>query len=147
VLAAFLCEDFIEGKDGLITAIKIMDRIEVDPTTWKDAKGRRVVTQGKGLIVVRGAPEGESVSVGIHGRSPSGYDVFNSSFSGEPSGPHSGLNMMFHLPLDVTEPGVYWYDVDVQGRFTTRFSLFVDHVVGQGTASSLGAADDEEDEQ
>lgn len=122
---ACLCENVIEDKAGVLSLIRIIDRIQIDahgpeaPVSMPEGK----VSLKLVLSFKSGSARG-SIPVTIQPIAPSGLkslpalkmDVF---FEGE----DRGANLVTNLQLPVKEQGLNWFDVSLEDQLITRIPL------------------------
>jgi hypothetical protein len=134
VNVATFCDTVLEGKDDVLSIIRIVDRLGVEATGPEapdelppgilqtnlvvglkagQARGRQTIQ-----IVIE-EPDGT--------RKPSPERAIN--FSG---GDNSGVNMIIPVAIPVTKAGLYWFDVEVNERLVTRVPLLVDYTFTRG---------------
>jgi hypothetical protein len=128
--AAFLCEKVLEEKDGVKSAIRIIDRIihtvvhpfppeKMEPFDYpvclyillKSGDARGPMT----LRVTLVKPSGESPP-------PLEQTVV---FEGEED---RGVDIIGNLTINFDQPGIYWFDVELGGIQLTRIPLRVVYV-------------------
>jgi hypothetical protein len=135
LLVAVLCEKVIEDKGGQLSLIGIIDRIvlavsgpdtppQMPPFT---VQLNAVVKFASGFV--RG-----NLSVGLQPVSPSG--VRGPMISGQMlfEGEDRGVHFISQVTANLTESGLYWFDVLVEGRTVSRIPLrIVYQAVSTGT--------------
>ena len=136
VIAAFFCEKVLQEKDGVLTAIRIFDRISVQwpqGATPTDDVSIAVTL----LTLLKGNGFVGPAKISISGEGPSGR-VLNHGVSDidvvfgsiDPA-----VNVIANVTLAVKEDGVHWFAVALNGEELTRTPL---HVARSLTASQTG---------
>ena len=123
---AFFCERILHEQDGVLTPIRIVDRLLVNfmPAPKIAPAPVNSITlvvglkagnyKGKGKIRIKGAaPSGKSVTP-----KPIETEV-------ELTGADSGANFIAILGLPFREVGTYWFDIYFNNRMLTRTPLSV----------------------
>ncbi len=121
--AAFLCERILHERDGVLTAIRIVDTFNVTlpPNLPPDAKPAIQIT---GLLSFKKSSPGaeaEQHQAEIRLRTPSGREhppaVFDVFFKPEQI---AGANQIIQMNIGVEEFGLHWLDVLLDGEPITR---------------------------
>jgi hypothetical protein len=119
--AALICDRVLTEQDGVISAVRIIDRIFF----LTDDEGKPVQPQQPCTLLVAfkaGAARG-SYSVEIRREKPSTeWSTLLTApmfFEGEDRGANLVVNMMF----EPDQQGLYWYDVLFEGTRVTRIPL------------------------
>ena len=141
VAAAFFCERVIEGKDGVLSAIRIVDKIQVGlesdiPSLKEQLKAVKPAAQITALISVKAGSLKGMFSLSIVGERPSGKRAKLSTFQMELNGGDSGQNFVANIMLSVEEEGLHWFDVLFEDRLLTKMPITLLLVHTQGEQSS-----------
>lgn len=126
VTAATLCDQVIEGKDGVLSLIRLVDRWTI--TASGPEPPEEMPSQQLNLTLVvslkAGAARG-SHTVKIQPEAPSGLrqDALELPVLFEAE--DRGQNLIVNLDFTVKEPGLYWFDVLLGDRRLTRIPLRV----------------------
>ncbi len=134
ISAALLCERVLQEQDGVLSAIRMVDRVTVQIA--KGAKGKVKPTIKLAVLVAfkSGPMKGKHI-LRVVPRTPSGRKmaVKRTDVQGEFKFPlvfegreHGSTNVI-NLVVDVSEEGVYWFDVYLGRRVVTRIPLTVVH--------------------
>lgn len=128
--AAVFCDHVIQEADGPLSAIRIVDRINVaipfdaPPDLPSDAK--RIPVQTWTLLMFKSGAAGGKHVVSLVIHSPSGKKKESlkqeMTFGDEPTG---GANMRIQLAMGIMEGGLFLIDVVLDGRVLTRMPLQV----------------------
>ena len=123
--AAFLCEKVIEDKEGVLSAIRIVDRIvntAVGPGAPADMPNTPVALTLVLTFKSGGAQGRQDVRITIE--RPDGLrSDLASSLSILMEGAERGANLILNLGLTMTQEGLYWFDVFLNDRLVTRVPL------------------------
>lgn len=128
VAAACFCENVIEGKDGVFSAIRIVDtyiipKIPEGIQVKGDLHGMIVVN---GLIILKAGDVTGTGTVGLIMNKLDGERVNISPEGGWPvvlNGGSHGVNIRIQMPLGVKNFGLFWFDVTWDGEILTRIPL------------------------
>lgn len=104
IAAAMICERVIEEKEGVLSAIRIVDTITIPKIPWP-------VTLSVLVSLKSGAARGKH-TLKLVLRTPSGKEPkevpqFPLFFEGE----ERGTNVVVNFVLQASEEGLYWFDV------------------------------------
>lgn len=127
VSAAFICEKVL-SEDDVISAIRIVDRFEIPTPPARLSEGPvedRPIVRLNGMIVViikSGAFQGEC-EVLLQCKTPSGSTGPIGRATGKLDGGPHGLNTRLPVAFPYDGPGVYWYDIEVNGQFLTSVPM------------------------
>lgn len=126
--AAIFCENIMQEADGPLSAIRIVDKIDVaipfDAPPDLPSEENRIQVQTSTLLMLKsgGSPGKHVVSLVI--QSPSGKKKEGLkqelTFNEAPSG---GANMRIQLAISIMEGGLFLVDVVLDGRVLTRMPL------------------------
>lgn len=125
--AALLCERVLTEQDGVISLIRIVDRLThtvVGPQAPPEMPPVRISWQLV-LIFKSGAARGRAEVV-LRLEAPSGLRIPQQTvlpvfFEGE----DRGVQLVAGLDLELTQEGLYWIDVLLEDRLMTRVPLRV----------------------
>lgn len=137
LISAMLCDQVIEGKDGALSAIRIVDKIilaEVGPGLQAPAglpAGARIgphQIQFTLLVVLKSGDFRGRGKVGVVPVAPSGKALGRRDVEVELHGGGHGVNVIVRGAFPPTEYGLYWFDVYFNDRPLTRSPLEVEFV-------------------
>ena len=123
VQAALICEQVLQEKDGVLTAVRIIDRITTEalpknlPANLEPSVGFSV------LVGLKSGNLRGTSRVAIKLRRPSGGERDVSEFEIQLNGEEHGANILSTIRLAVKEFGVYWFDVYWNGGLLTSIPL------------------------
>ena len=139
ISAALLCEKVLHEQDGTLSAIRIVDKVTVQIAAKAKSKVKPTV-QLAVLIAFKSGPIKGKHLLRVVPRTPSGRKmaVKRTDVKGEFKFPlvfeseEHGSTTVINLVVDVSEEGVYWFDVYLGRRVVTRIPLTVVHRVAAG---------------
>ena len=124
-IAAF-CENVIEDKSGVLSLIRLVDRLIVS-AQGPGAPEKMPETPLNWFLVISlksGKARG-SIPVKIQPESPSGLRADPVTFTPHFEGENRGCNIISRLGLTLKEPGVYWFRIYVGDNLATQVPLEV----------------------
>jgi len=129
VSLATFCDSVIEGKDNVLSIIRVIDRIGVDaagpeaPDDLPPGIVRTTLVIGLKAGSARGRHTIQIVMEHPDGsQNPSPETAIN--FTG---GASAGVNMILPVAFQATGAGLYWADIKVNKRLVTRVPLLIDY--------------------
>ena len=138
--AAFFCERVIEDKEGVLSAIRIIDRVFNTAIGLDTPSSMPPMPIGLTLVISlkSGAAKGR-VDVRIAVERPSGLQAdIASALSVVLEGEDRGANLVMNLGLTLTEEGLYWFDVYIEKELATRVPLRIVYQRQQAGGPQLG---------
>ena len=124
--AALFCESVIEGKDGVLSLIRVIDRLTVTaagPTALPDMPATEH-TLKLVLMLISGRAQG-SAEVAVSVEPPGApeeslwrTDVFL-------QGEDQGANLIAHVPITLKSQGLYWFRIRLDGEHLTSLPFRV----------------------
>jgi hypothetical protein len=138
--SALLCEKVLDEKDGVLSAIRIVDR--VTQTVVGASPSAQVPATTLNLVALLGLKSGEARgrhTLKIVLEHPSGLKGPELSQSVLFEGEDRGQNVIIPLALELSAEGLYWFDVYLEDTLLTRMPLrmvpqYVHKSTGGGTA-------------
>lgn len=129
VAAAVFCENIVEDSSGMLSAIRILDTINVavpphiDPPTKKN----QLPLSLNLLLSFRSgdSPRRQRLKVTIESPEGKRKDVGASRPVEYTKEPHAVTNVKVKVNLGVHSSGVFWFDVFLDGKLMTRVPLNV----------------------
>jgi hypothetical protein len=114
--AAFFCEKFLRETDGVLSAIRIVDRWNISGTT--DTLTAPAVIQATLMIIFKSGVYRGNAQLSIVPITPQTNRrmqpiVLPVLFEGEDD---KGVNVVIPLAFPVQEDGVYWFEVSLTGQ-------------------------------
>ncbi|SRR5216683_6180302 len=124
--AALFCEKALQEKDGVVSAIRIVDRvissaIGADPPTSMPPLQWSITL----FVSLKSGFARGSYSVRVTGTMPSGRAMPSASLPVLLEGDDRGVNIIANMTIQFQEEGLYWFDVYFEGRLLTRMPLRV----------------------
>ena len=114
---AVFCEQVIEDKSGVLSLIRIVDRIYT--TSNQEEMPPAVLNWTLVLSIKSGKVKG-SRPIKIEPEAPSGLTLPPYESSMYFPGDNQGANLLLKLRMELKEPGVYWFKVYIDGEFATK---------------------------
>lgn len=121
--AAVLCEKVLNERDGVISVIRIVDRITLTAqggTLHEMPPG--IVNLNLFLMFKSGDARG-AYQVSVRTISPSGPVISTAQFPLLMEGEDRGAALVAQIALEVREEGIYWFDVLLEENLVTRIPL------------------------
>jgi len=125
VSAATFCETVIEGKDGVLSLIRVIDQINIaaaNPSAPEELPPGKIQTN---LVVMLKSDEAVGrwpLTIRCH--LPSGQTLPDQMLDLHFTGQERGNNLILQMQLDAME-GLYWFDVMLNDQMLTRVPLRV----------------------
>lgn len=123
--AALLCERVLEEKDGVLSAIRIVDRWTVPRPPSENDRPGAVLLQLVILIVLKAGKATGSTLVTVNMSSPNGDEDKGVAYPFDLPGEDRGLNLVLPAVLEIVQEGLYWFNVRADGVLLTRIPLRV----------------------
>lgn len=123
--AAFYCDGIIEGKDGSLSVMKIIDgcKIEIAENTPAEfpSPENPIHINPSALITFRTGDSPGPHVVGLVLEGPDGHrqSLPDQKFDLENT-QHGGVNIRTHLGISTHTSGIFWLDVYLDGKLVTR---------------------------
>ena len=121
VCAALFCEKILRESDGVLTAVRIIDRFNVHGNTDEMQKSTLNFTM---LLALKSGDVRGRAEISVQPTSPSGKPLpklsFPVNFEGDSDG---GVGITVPTIFDATEEGVFWFDVKFGEQLLTRMPL------------------------
>lgn len=107
VVAALFCDRVLEEKDGVLSAIRIVDR-----TTIAAPEGSALVVALTALIALKPGKAVGRYAIGLRPEAPSGMQLpaLKAPINFEGGEGDRGVNLVLPLHMEAEE-GLYWFDV------------------------------------
>lgn len=120
---AVLCETSLQEANGVLSIIRIMERIQVNGPT---PEMQPVNVKFTLVVVLRSGFYRGNAKVTIKPIPPSNTDMPAIEATVLLEGEDRGANLIINAPaFTVTEEGLYWFDVSVNGALFTRIPFRV----------------------
>lgn len=137
VMAAFICERVIEEKDGTLSAIRIVDKVDIKvqvQTSDPNVRAQDVPPPGislSGLISIRSGPFKGKGTISLDGEGPSGKIKHLGDFPVNLQGEDNGQNVVINMVLLTQEDGLHWFNVRFNDNLLTRIPLRISRTLEQ----------------
>lgn len=124
VTMAVFCEKILEEKDGLLSVIRVVDRINIAPA-GPDAPAQMppIPLQLPALLSFKSGFVRAKCQVHLRAESPSGKETTVASFPAFFEGDDRGVNLILNLVFQAEEEGLYWFSVYIEEDLVTRIPL------------------------
>jgi uncharacterized protein DUF6941 len=130
VTAAALCEQVLQEPDGVISLIRVVDKVtstDVD-TERPGVMPSFPVTLTLALLLKAGDAQGRSFTLRLQPIDPGGKVIASSElplrFAASPA---AGATFLVRLALVVNQPGQHWIRVTLDDEPFTRVPLLIEH--------------------
>lgn len=131
-LAAF-CQTTIQENNGSLSIIRMMDRIQLVGQT---PEMPAIPFQGTLVLILKSGFMRENAQITIRPNTPSGATMQSIEMSALFEGDDRGVQVVADMRgFQLTEQGLYWFDVLVNGVMFTRIPL---RVIYQRMMAQLG---------
>jgi len=126
VVAAFFCEKALTEADGVLSTIRIVDIIQIkNPPKAVKKKGIMMTNLLFVLMIRAGNYRGKAI-VQIHVVNPSGKREKAAKHEIDlGDSPEKGINSVSPTAIRWDKPGVYWFEVYVNGKRLARSPLVI----------------------
>lgn len=131
VAAALFCEKLLQDKDGVLSIIRAVDVLTVhkpsELTLGPDGKPTVPVTKLWLVIMFKSGDATGEHTIKVDAVFPSGKIEPGAENRVNLLGGGNGATLHGEVPVDVSEEGLYWYDVFFDGERATRMPLQIVH--------------------
>lgn len=125
IVAAF-CEQVIEDKSGVLTLIRIVDRMNITAQGPTAPEQMPPANLNWFLVLIMKSGEARgSLPVKIEPELPSGIRLQPISFSAHFEGGNRGIQTISQLNMRLETPGVYWFRIHVDDQLLTQIPVEV----------------------
>ena len=130
---AVLCEKVLQEQDGVISVIRVIDRL-VQSATGPDVPDQMPPFLANNLTMVVSLRSDQArgrYGLKIRAEAPGGFQLPALEHGVQLQGGNTGVNLVMPLSLPIAHDGVYWFDVFLTGpapkedRLLTRVPLEV----------------------
>lgn len=121
---AVFCEQVIEDKSGVLSLIRIVDRmhIQVQGPNAPEQMPPADINWWLVLMFKSGRTRG-SQSIKIEPETPSGLRKQPVIMSGHFEGGIRGVNIVTRMAMRAESPGLYWFRIYVEDQFVTQIPM------------------------
>lgn len=120
--AAVFCEKVLQERDGVMSAIRIVDRFQFSGTEKEMAPKTLNATL---LLIFKSGFFRGKLSIKLSPKSPSGKQLPELEFPALFEGDDRGVGIVAAMGFVAQEEGLYWFDVLLQEQLITRIPLRV----------------------
>ncbi len=125
--AALFCEKVLEDKDGVLSAVRIVDKIIMQSVAAVPPEAPKPVVALTALIVFRAIGLKGKRRIRVTGEDPTGTRLMNEiTVPGVFKGPRSNFNLRANMVIPVDREGIYWFTVYLENRIVARMPLEVE---------------------
>jgi hypothetical protein len=121
VSVANFCENVIEGKDGVLSLIRLIDR-QMIVTQGPNAPEDMPKQQFRNYLVISlkaGAARGRH-DLKLYREDPSGLRNLMQTFPVLFESEDRGQNVVLQLNMEVEDEGLYWFDIEINDQLLSR---------------------------
>lgn len=122
--AAFFCRSVLHEENGVISAIRIIDRIALAKIPPSQEGGVEVLEIYAVVILKSGSVKGPK-TIKLFMTTPAGIQAYPAEMPADFQGGGHGVTATVRFGLQPTEEGLWWCDVLVDGTSVTRIPLEV----------------------
>jgi len=121
IQAAMICEKVLEEKDGVLSIVRVIDRLmhAVNAPTLPDELPK-VTFQCVLLVMLKSGRARGRHQLEIVMEAPSGQRNQVVTTSVQLEGEERGANLLLRIGLTFDSEGLYWFDVRLDDRLQTR---------------------------
>jgi hypothetical protein len=123
VTAAFFCERVLREHDEVLSAIRIIDRVQYSSEGMP--QGYKPALKVQGLIGIKSGPVTGNHTLTLVLENPSGVRKEAYSTPVNLLGKDQGHNLLVDIGIGIEEDGLYWMDVVFDGDALTRVPLLI----------------------
>ena len=124
--AAVFCENVIEDKSGVLSLIRIVDRLVVSSQGPSAPEQMPSTPLNWFLVLVLKSGQARgSINVTIQPELPSGLKLEPVTVTPHFEGENRGCNVVTKMAMMLTEPGVYWFHILIGDALATKVPLEV----------------------
>lgn len=135
--AAVLCETVLIEQDGVVSAIRIVDRITLTPGPGAPEVMPQLPIQLRCLVILKAGVAQGSYPVKLTVTGPSGNEVHLATLPVLFEGNDRGVNLNLTINFVAQQEGLYWFSVFVHEQLLTRVPL---RILYQRVGIGLGPA-------
>ena len=127
---ACICEKVLLEQDGVLSAIRIVDKLNLHQSPREKLDAKTQAQAIAGITILVGLKSGDykgSGKLSLKAYLPSGQKMSNVKMETEIEfkGGMQGANTIINVGIPFSEEGVYWIDILFEGKVLTRVPLSV----------------------
>lgn len=125
--AALLCDKVLEEKNGTLSVMRIIDRLEFQVADVPEINkpGIKPAIPISGLISIKSGPMVGKAKISLDGVRPSGAKKRLMTYELDLKGGDHGQNIVVNMALGVEEEGLHWFEVLVGETVLTKIPLMI----------------------
>lgn len=124
--AALLCERVMEEKDGVVSVIRIIDRLMHTAMGLTAPEVMPPLTYAMtALIILKSGTARGTLQVRLDMEEPSGLTTAGPSMTALMEGEDRGQNLVMGMQMTFKESGLYWFSVYIDNQLATRMPFRV----------------------
>ena len=120
---AVFCEKVLEEKTGVLSIIRIIDRINLSAGSEAPENMPEFPLQLTAVVSLKAGFLRGKYSVTVKPRTPSGQELPSVVLPILLEGDDRGTNLVLKLAFNVKEEGLYWFDVLIEDKLLTRMPM------------------------
>jgi hypothetical protein len=120
--AALFCEKVLEDKSGVLSLIRIIDRITITASGLQAPEEMPAVALNLAIILKAGSLRSK-YKLHVKPIAPNGKELATVSTSILLEGEDRGVNIILDVNLPVQEEGLYWFEIFFEEMLLTRIPL------------------------
>lgn len=120
---AVFCERVLEEKSGVLSIIRIIDRINLSAAADAPETMPEFPLKLTAVVSIKSGFLKGKYTVTVKPQTPSGESLPPVELPILLEGDDRGANLVLRFAFNVKEEGLYWFDVLVQGTLLTRVPL------------------------
>jgi len=121
--SAVFCEKALQEKDGVISAIRIIDRFTISVGEGAPELMPPMTVEMVLLIIFKSGDASGKHELKIRPISPSGKELAAFTFPFTLAGGEHSANIIIRYALKAEEAGLYWFDVMIGDKLFNRMSM------------------------
>ena len=132
---AVFCEKVLEERDGVISVIRVIDRIN-ETASGPNAPEAMPPFEAllTAVITLKSGKARGGVQVEIEPEGPSGLKKPRAVMTAQMEGNERGQNLIMNIQMRFEEPGPYWFSVYIDGQLITKIPFSVQYTRISGPA-------------
>lgn len=134
LISAVICDQVIEGKDGVLSAIRIIDQVTMMQLAEGEDKQIQLpqlpqfarlgpILQFSILVLLKSGDFKGKGKLRLAMQTPSGKSAPEQAVEVELFGEQHGSNVIFNVGLAPQEAGLYWFEIYFGDRLLTKSPL------------------------
>jgi hypothetical protein len=120
---AVFCEKVLQEKDGVVSAIRIIDRFTISPPGGAPELMPPMNVGMVALIIFKSGDASGKFELKITPTSPSGKELATFTFPLTLAGGERSANIVINYTLKAEEAGLYWFDIILGNKPYTKMSM------------------------